>query len=171
MAGAPHVTEQASDPIRPSTSTLTHSEESYALAGLERGTKSATKPAEGTVAKTKEKGLINKHSLATYMDHTYGPMAMIYDKDLGWVDELIGPKTRYWKRIDRKNEKENTGPFQAIVLSNKKRIGSSPLQELDPNSTLLKRSKGKQKVGQHLRNEHSMDGGVAEAAKQPRLAQ
>nr|POE71478.1 hypothetical protein CFP56_44822 [Quercus suber] len=55
MVGAPHVTEQASDPIRPSATTLTHSEESHVLADLERGTKPATKPAEGTITKTKQK--------------------------------------------------------------------------------------------------------------------
>jgi len=89
------------------------------------------------------RGLVNVQSLATYTNHTDRPMAMIYYKDLGWVDEPIGPKTRYWKRIDRKNEKENTGPLQAVVSLDKKRIGPSPLQELNPNSISLKRSKGK----------------------------
>ena len=89
------------------------------------------------------KGLVNVQSLATYMDHTDEPMAMIYDKDLGWVDEPIGPKTRYWKCINRKNEKGNTGPLQAVVSLNEKRIGPSPLQELNPNSISLKRSKRK----------------------------
>lgn len=48
------------------------------------------------------RGLVNVKSLATYIDHTNGPMAMIYDKDLGWVDELIGPKTRYWNALIEK---------------------------------------------------------------------
>ena len=114
------------------------------------------------------RGLVNVQSLATYTNHTNGPMAMIYNKDLGWVDELIGPKTRYWNALTEKN---NIGPLQAIVSLNKKRIRSSPLQELDPNSIPLKRSKGKQKVGQHQGNERNMDGGVAEVAKQPRPTQ
>ena len=191
MVGTPHVTEQASDPIRPFATTLTHSEESHAPVDLKLGTKPTTEPAKGIVTETKQKhgctrpksgyssdkkklnasgvgaahsmiatgkemlvtneedadlplrGLVNVQSLATYMDHTDEPMAMIYDKDLGWVDEPIGPKTRYWKRINRKNEKGNIGPFQAVVSLNEKRIGPSPLQDLNPNSISLKRSKWK----------------------------
>nr|POE49384.1 hypothetical protein CFP56_67312 [Quercus suber] len=143
MVGVPHMTKQASDPTRPFATTLTHSEESHAPTDLEPGTKPAIEPAEGTIAKTKQKlgcarsksgysldknksnasgvgsahpmmmtdeedadlplrGLVNVQSLATFIDHTNGTMAMIYDKDLGWVDELIGPKTRYWNALIEK---------------------------------------------------------------------
>ena len=55
MVGTPHVTEQASDPTRPSATTLTHSEESHAPIDSKPGTKPATELAKGTVIETEQK--------------------------------------------------------------------------------------------------------------------
>ena len=53
-------------------------------------------------------------------------------------------------------------------------IFSSPpiaIQELDPTSITTKHKKGKQVVTQNEEKHSSMDGGLAEAAMQPRPAQ
>ena len=99
-----------------------------------------------------------------------GPMAMIYDTNLGWIDEPPGSTTRYWKRIIRPSE--NKSPEKTpIIIEDKKRAGPTPLQELDPKSITTKRKKGKQVVAQNEEKHFNMDGGLAEAAMQPRPAQ
>nr|POE64106.1 hypothetical protein CFP56_08477 [Quercus suber] len=70
-----------------------------------------------------------------------GPLAMCYDEKKGWTSETLGPASRHWKRLAREI---NKGVFQeSISPSNPKRVGPTPLQELDPNSACQKRRKGK----------------------------
>lgn len=92
------------------------------------------------------KALVNTQNQASYLDHTDGPTTMLYDNELGWINEPIGPKPKYWKRIKRKNEKENNSPIQATTTANSNRVGPTPLQELDQSSTPLKQSKDKKRV-------------------------
>lgn len=50
------------------------------------------------------KALKPEKSQYTSWDHNDGPTTMIYDIDLGWIDEPLGPMTRYWKRITQTGE-------------------------------------------------------------------
>lgn len=102
-------------------------------------------------------------------DHNDGPTTMIYDTNLGWIDESPGPTTRYWKRITRigENKSLTKTPINTEV---KKRAGLTLLQELDPNSISVKHKKGKKVVGQNEEKNFHMDGGMAVAAVQPPLA-
>ena len=99
-----------------------------------------------------------------------GPTAMIYDTNLGWTNEPIGPTARYWKRITRPSENKSL-ENNPIIIEDKKRVGPTPIQELDPTSITTKRKKGKQVVTQNKEKHSSIDGGLAEAAMQPRPAQ
>lgn len=75
----------------------------------------------------------------TPWDHNDGPTAMIYDANLGWIDEPPRPTTRYWNRITRTGE--NKSPTKTPINTKvKKRAGLTPLHELDPNS--IERKKG-----------------------------
>ena len=99
-----------------------------------------------------------------------GPTTMIYDTNLGWTDEPIGPTVRYWKRITRPSENKSL-ENNPIIIEDKKRVGPTPIQELDPTSITKKRKKGKQVVTQNEEKHSNTDGGLAEAAMQPRPAQ
>nr|POE93749.1 hypothetical protein CFP56_30519 [Quercus suber] len=98
-----------------------------------------------------------------------GPVAMTHDSNVGWTSEVLGPKSKYWKRLAReakgKDHNDGLGP------ENKKRSGPTPLQELDPNIIDLKKRKGANQRKVVAEKVKEMDGGEAEAATQPRRAQ
>lgn len=99
----------------------------------------------------------------------YGPTTMIYDTNLGWIDEPPRPTTRHQKRITRPSE--NKSPRKTpIIIEDKKRAGPTPLQEQDPNSLAIKRKKGKKVATQNEEKHFNMDGILAEALVQPRPA-
>ena len=91
-----------------------------------------------------------------------GPMAMTFDPLMGWVAEKIGPTTKHWKRLGRRNQ--NNEPTTDESLIKQKRENSTPLSDLDPNMLEQKRRKGKGKQSEVAKNEQKV-GGVAEAAK------
>ena len=97
-----------------------------------------------------------------------GPMAMLYDPEVGWVANKLGPTGGHWKRRawagPNKEMKEELGPIQ------RKREGALILSEIDQNIRGSKRRKceglSKEKTGE----ECIKDGGVAVAARQHRRA-
>nr|POE67963.1 hypothetical protein CFP56_75730 [Quercus suber] len=97
-----------------------------------------------------------------------GPLAMCYDEKTGWTSETLGPASRHWKRLAREI---NKGVVQeSISPSNPKRVGPTPLQELDPNSVCQKRRKGKNVGDEETNGKKNRVGGVAVAAEQHRRA-
>ncbi|XP_075665231.1 uncharacterized protein LOC142634866 [Castanea sativa] len=95
-----------------------------------------------------------------------GPLAFSFDDNMGWTSEVLSPTSRHWKRLARENNKQ----AQGTGSPNKgKRVGPTPLQELDPNSGDLKRRKGS-KGGHEKNGEEKKVGGVAVAAVQHRRA-
>lgn len=98
----------------------------------------------------------------TPWDHNDGPMAMIYNTNLGWINEPHGPTTRYWKRITRIGENK-TPTKTPINIEVKKRADPTLLQELDPNSISMKHNKGKNMVGQNEKKHFNMEGNRAVA--------
>ena len=102
-------------------------------------TSEKTKGAEANDTDMLPKAEKSQHTL---WDHNDGPMAMIYDTNLGYINELPRPTTRYWKRITKIGE--NKTPTKTPINTEvKKRAGPTPLQELDPNSISMKHNKGK----------------------------
>ena len=59
------------------------------------------------------KALEIEKSQYTSWDHNDGPTSMIYDTDLGWIDEPLGLMTRYWKRITQ--TRENKSPTTTSI--------------------------------------------------------
>ena len=47
-------------------------------------------------------------------------MAMIYDTNLGWIDEPPWPTTRYWKLITRPSENKSPKKTPIIIEDKKK---------------------------------------------------
>ena len=98
-----------------------------------------------------------------------GPIAMIYETEMGWVPEPKGPNSVYWRRIKR--EKVNSSPKPKQKSCGKKRSVPNPLQEIDPNAPISKKAKGKEPVGKKYERKENVDGGKVEAAVQPHRAQ
>ena len=103
-----------------------------------------------------------------------GPVAMIYDCEVGWAPEAPGPNQVYWKRIKR--DKTTVGPTIKFDPIGKKRQGPFLIQEVDPNVPHSKKLKeGKQSVkvqkDETCENNTNVDGGVVVAAMQPHRAQ
>lgn len=103
-----------------------------------------------------------------------GPIAMVYDCEVGWVPEAPGPNQVYWKRIKR--DKTTVGPTIKFDPIGKKRQSPSLTQEVDPNVPHSKKLKeGKQSVkfqkDEACENNTNVDGGVVVAAMQPHRAQ
>nr|POE99196.1 hypothetical protein CFP56_73271 [Quercus suber] len=94
---------------------------------------------------------------------------MMYDTNVGWTSEALGPKSKHWKRLAR--EAKGKDHSDGLRPESKKRIGPTPLQELDPNAIVQKKRKGTNQRKFIAENEKEMDGGEAEAAAQPRRAQ
>nr|POF24395.1 hypothetical protein CFP56_35373 [Quercus suber] len=94
---------------------------------------------------------------------------MCYVEENGWIAEKLGPSSKHWKRLARtvKANLDNKGksPTQA------KRVGPTPLQELDPNIKDLKRRKGMKEDMQNTVGKKHSDGEVAMTAEQHRRAQ
>lgn len=98
-----------------------------------------------------------------------GPIAMIYEPEMGWVPEPKGPNCVYWRRIKR--EKVSNSPKPKQKSSRRKRFKPNHLQEIDPNVPISKKAKGKDPVGKKYANKDNVDGGMVEAAMQPHRAQ
>ena len=96
-----------------------------------------------------------------------GPVAMMYEVDVGWVEEKLGPNSGHWKRRARagpsKESLAETGPIQ------RKREGPTLLEELDKISRNIKRKKGEVQRKENRGEEKTKDGGEAVAARQHRL--
>ena len=103
------------------------------------------------------------------MEGPQGPVAMIFDDNKGWTTETLGPTTRHWKCLAREIKGKSTEV--GLGQENKKRLGPTPLQELDPNVVDQKKRKGKNQRKLTLENEEDTVGGEAVAAAQPRRAQ
>nr|POF02384.1 uncharacterized protein CFP56_77292 [Quercus suber] len=97
-----------------------------------------------------------------------GPMAMMYEMEMGWVSEKLGPTSGHWKRRARaaqtKGKEKETSPIQ------KKRGLSIPLRKLDQNVQVCKRKKVERQGGGDAGKENETVGGVAVAARQHRRA-
>lgn len=103
-----------------------------------------------------------------------GPIAMIYDCEVGWAPEVPGPNSAYWKRIKR--DKPTEGPAIKLDSIGNKRLGPFLLQEIDPNvphSKKLKEEKQTVKVQGKKTCEYNtnVDGSVVVAVRQPHRAQ
>ena len=98
-----------------------------------------------------------------------GPVVMMYDVEVGWVEEKLGPNSSHWKRRARaglnKESLAETGPIQ------RKREGPTLLEELDKISRNIKRRKGEVQRKENRGEEKTKDGGEAVAATQHRRAQ
>ncbi|KAK7856881.1 hypothetical protein CFP56_020972 [Quercus suber] len=70
------------------------------------------------------------------LDINIGPTPMIFEDGVGWIDDPVGPKGRFWKCIIRSGEIQSPAP--TTNKGAQKRNGPTPLQELDPNSIPLK---------------------------------
>lgn len=69
------------------------------------------------------------------VDKDLGPMAMCFDENLGWVAKTLGLKSGHWKRIAREAHGASKTKESKEEIRLGKRIGPSPLQELEPNIT------------------------------------
>ena len=97
-----------------------------------------------------------------------GPMAMLYDPEVGWVANKLSPTSGHWKRKVRagpdEEMKEVLGPIQ------RKREGDLILSEIDQNIRVSKRRKCEGLSKEEIGKECIKDGGVAMAARQHRQA-
>ena len=59
-------------------------------------------------------------------------MPMIFEDEVGWIDDPARPTRRFWKRITRSGEIQSSTP--TTNKGAQKRDGLTPLQELDPNT-------------------------------------
>nr|POE76612.1 hypothetical protein CFP56_15306 [Quercus suber] len=112
-------------------------------------------------------GLPNKPSLE-------GPMAMIYECEVGWVPEAPRPNPAYWKRIKR--DKTNDGSSIKLEPIGIKRPGPNPLQALDPNVPHTKKLKennqrANKQGANSLESSTNVYGGKVVVAMQPHRAQ
>ena len=98
-----------------------------------------------------------------------GPIAMIYEPEMGWVPKPKGPNSVYWRRIKR--EKVSNSPSSKLKSCEKKRSVSNPFQEIDLNAPISKKVKGKELVGKKYESKNNVDGGMVEAMMQPHQAQ
>ncbi|KAL0003519.1 hypothetical protein SO802_017300 [Lithocarpus litseifolius] len=77
-----------------------------------------------------------EESQRVQLDYNNGPTPMIFENEVGWIDNSDGPKGRFWKRITRSGETKS--PTHTTNGGAQKRDGPIPLQELDPNSISMK---------------------------------
>ena len=102
-------------------------------------------------------------------ENSEGPVAMMYDVDVGWIEEKLGPNSGHWKRRARaspsKESLAETSPIQ------RKREGPTLLEELDKISRNIKRKKGEVPRKENRGEEKTKDGGEAVATRQHRRAQ
>ena len=87
------------------------------------------------------------------------PTPMIFEDEVGWIDDPAGPKGRFWKRINRSGETQS--PIPTTNKGAQKRDCPTPVQELDPNSVPMKRKKGKTSAETTWENKHNMVGDMA----------
>lgn len=105
-----------------------------------------------------------------------GPMALSYDPKEGWVVSNFGPNNGHWKRLVREEKQNKPKGEKKGGAKPQKREGPTPIQELDPNLTELKRRKGLEQFVRNLGIEvpenktESMDGEVAVSTEQHRQA-
>ena len=92
-----------------------------------------------------------------------GPVAMMYEVDVGWVAENLGPNSSHWKR------KAQVGPSKEISVETgpiqRKREGPTLLEELDKISRNIKRKKGEVQSKENRGKEKIKDGREAVAAE------
>ena len=94
-------------------------------------------------------------------------MALCYKEDTGWIAEHLGPTNGHWKRRAREARNENLKEEKAPEL--KKRVGTTPLEELEPFTPDQKRRKTlEQSKPQQINTE--MDGDEVVAVEQHRRA-
>ena len=84
---------------------------------------------------------------------------MIFEDEVGWIDDPARPKGRFWKRINRSGETQS--PIPTTNKGAQKRDCPTPVQELDPNSVPMKRKKGKTSAETTWENKHNMVGDMA----------
>lgn len=87
-----------------------------------------------------------EESQRVQLDYNNGPTPMIFENEIGWIDDPTGPKGRFWKCITRSGETKN--PTHTTNEGAQKRDGPIPLQELDPISISIsmKPKKGEKSV-------------------------
>ena len=69
------------------------------------------------------------------VDKENGPMAISFDVNLGWVAETLGPQSGHWKCMAKKARDTSLKKETKEEIWLGKRLGTSPLQELEPNIT------------------------------------
>ncbi|XP_030970279.1 uncharacterized protein LOC115990603 [Quercus lobata] len=82
-----------------------------------------TKPKQKVMTKLENNG--TKEQSQTNGLEDEGPIAMIYETEMGWVPETKGPNSVYWRRIKR--EKVNNSPKPKQKSCGKKRSVPNPL--------------------------------------------
>ena len=113
-------------------------------------------------------GQASPHGLETKS----GPLAMIYDKEKGWSAKKLGLNSRHWKRLAREVKKELKGDEKRPKCL--KRVGPTPLCELDLNVIDIKHRKEDRSDSKQIRSsskeEKKIAGEKAVAARQHRYA-
>ena len=103
------------------------------------------------------------------VDKENGPMAISFDVNLGWVAETLGPQSGHWKCMAKKARDTSLKKETKEEIWLGKRLGTSPLQELEPNITTQKRRK-LQKSSKAQEHNAVRDGREAVAAEQHQRA-
>ena len=91
-----------------------------------------------------------------------GPIAMCFNENKGWISETLGPTSRHWKRLAR--EVHNKAAQIGGDPINGKCVGPTPLQELDPNISDLKRRRGSTGQNKKKNGEEEIIGSGCSAA-------
>lgn len=105
---------------------------------------------------------LNASPKRTDPDPGPSPMAIYFNQKLGWTDEKLGPKSTQWKRLAREAKPRTRGQIMDSI--GQKHEGPSPLQELDPNSIIQKRRKGKNQNNKTIEESNQRDGEEAAIA-------
>lgn len=88
--------------------------------------------------------IMNEYETSPGKDEgSQGLVAMLFDAKVGWTTETLGPKTKHWKRLAKEIKGKSTEV--GFGLETKKRMGPTPLQELDPN-VVDKKKNGKGRI-------------------------
>ena len=103
------------------------------------------------------------------VDKENGPMAKSFDVNLGWVAETFGPQSDHWKCMARKVRDTSPTKETKEEIHLGKRLGMSPLQELEPNITTKKQRKC-QESSKAQEHNAVRDSGEAVATEQHRQA-
>ena len=100
-----------------------------------------------------------------------GPMAMSFTNDLGWVTEILGPKSGHWKRMAKTAHAKNKKGKEKLSPLNTKRESPIPLKDLFASTLEQKRRKKTEQLSTEKQGKNNTDGSEAVSAEQSRRAQ